>query len=164
MNKFYDLFYANYWWLLPAIFIFSFCIPLGVGVLVDPAKIYAILMIHVTVFFFAQKQALADRRLVSQVVRQLNQRFADLQLKMTAVHPVEQDHTMTEAQAQAATLYLSTCAEAYHHYTRQHIPNVVWESWLNQMRIYYYNPKIRALWNNLLKHDTHFGFGVHLLK
>lgn len=164
MNKFYDWFFQNYWWVLVALFGLTFALPMATGTLVKPTSIYALFGLHIALFFFAQKQRLADSRLAARLLRQYNRRAALLQPKLESIQKGDPSQGLKQAQIDDLRIYFNLCSEAYYHYCNNNIGPVVWQSWRSQMRIYYYDPRIRQAWDNDLKQNTHYGFGNHLLK
>ncbi|MFZ1985286.1 MAG: hypothetical protein WAU91_12790 [Desulfatitalea sp.] len=164
MNRFYYWFFPNYWWLLPALFAATVGLPLLLGVLPAGAMLYALLGLYGMLFFFAQKQRLADQRLAAELLRYFDERHGRLQPALRAIQQGEQlSQALSADQMDVLCAYFNLCSQVYFYYGCGHIPPEVWQSWRNAMRIYYYNPRIRRAWDAELKHDTHYGFGNHLL-
>jgi hypothetical protein len=163
MNRFYYWFFPNYWWLLSALFVATVALPLLLGVLPAGAMLYALTGFYGALFFFAQKQCLAGQRLAVELLHYFDERYGRMQPVLRAILQGEISQALTADQMEVLCAYFNLCAQAYFYYGRGHIPPTVWQSWHNAMRIYYYNPRIRRVWDAELKHDTHYGFGSHLL-
>lgn len=164
MNPFYYWFFRHYWWLLPAAFVATFCLPLATGVLQDPTHIVAWLGVHVALFYFVQKERIAAERITTLLLADFNNRYTPMEPVLRTVCDADTNLALAPEETDTLQTYFRLCCEQYDQYCRGYIPPQVWQSWLNGMRIYYYNARIRTLWDRHLERQTGYGFGRHLLK
>lgn len=164
MNSFHHWFYERYWWLLLVLFGVTFCLPLASGALREPFTAAALFGINVAAFYFAQKQRLADQRLTAELLMHYNRALAERLPKVQAIHGEGDAAELLPDQRADLMAYFDLCGQLHLHFTRHHIPPDAWQSWLNRMRIYYYNPRIRRVWDAELKKDIYYGFDPQLLK
>ncbi|MBT8343055.1 MAG: hypothetical protein HKP58_12655 [Desulfatitalea sp.] len=163
MTRLCHWYFRNYVWLLAVLFVFTFCLPLLVGALVAPAGIFGWLAIHLALFFFTQKQHLADKRMTTELLLYFHWQHALLQPQLRAV--LEAEDVPSAEQNDTLDAYFALCAEQYCHFQRGLIPPGVWESWRNRMRIYYYNALVRKRWDQAFSRQTAlYGFDKQLLK
>lgn len=164
MLPFYSWFYRHYWWLLIVIFTLTFLIPWATGVLHKPLTVAVLLGINISVFYFAQRQRLADRRLAARFSIHFGERWAQLHPKIEAIHQEGDVGEFTAVQLDDLMAYFDWCGQLHFNYARNHIPAEAWQSWLKCMRVFYYNSRIRRFWESELKKDIYFGFDARLLK
>lgn len=164
MNEFYHWFYKRYWWLLLVFFAVFFCLPLAAGRLQEPATVIVVMAGFIAVFYFIQKQRLADQRLTTRLLIHYQQGLAELDAGIQAIHSEGDTEEILPEQRDHLRAYLELCGQIYFQYAGNRIPPEVWQSWLNRMRIYYYNPRIRRVWDAELNKQAYYGFDQHILK
>ena len=60
--------------------------------------------------------------------------------------------------------YFNLCGEEYLYYSKGFVYPEVWEAWLNGMRIFYRNERIKTLWNGELKTGSYYGLFAEILR
>ena len=71
---------------------------------------------------------------------------------------------LTPEQIRHLSIYVNLCSEAYWQYCNGLVAPLVWRSWVNRMRGFYYHPKIRHQWEKELKNDSHYGFDIDIIR
>jgi hypothetical protein len=168
MNKGYHWFYRNYWWLLLTLFAATVCVPMVFDAGGDGSSLMIVLAANIALFFFVQKQRLMILKISTDLLIHFDGRFAELRPQLRRIVDGDPSAELTTElnmdQVDDLHAYFDLCAEEYFQFTRGVIPPEAWASWLGGMRVYYYNPRVRRLWDKALTQHFFYGFDNRLLK
>jgi len=164
MSKGYQWFYRNYWWLLLILFAVTVCAPMLFSSVGYSPSLMILLVANIALVYFVQKQRLATLKMSSELMLHFNGRYAALQPGLYRILEGEAAEELSPDQVDDLFAYFDLCAEEYYLFGKDMIPPEVWSSWLGGMRVYYYNPRIRRLWDKALTRQSFYGFSSQLLK
>lgn len=123
-----------------------------------------LLVANIALVYFVQKQRLATLKMSAELLLHFNGRYAELQPKLYRILEGEVADELSPGQVDDLFAYFDLCAEEYYLFRQDMIPSEVWASWLGGMRVYYYNPRIRGIWDKALMRQPFYGFDSQLLK
>ena len=164
MNKGYQWFYRNYWWLLLILFAVTVGAPMLFSNTWHSPSLMILLVANIALVYFVQKQRLATLKMSAELLLHFNGRYAELQPKLNRILDGEVADDLSPGQVDDLFAYFDLCAEEYYLFRQDMIPPEVWTSWLGGMRAYYYNPRIRGVWDKALMRQSYYGFDSQLLK
>jgi hypothetical protein len=116
------------------------------------------------VLFWIQKQRAEDFRLFTGLFESYNSRYNQIRDQLAAIFKDVPSKELSAAEINILVTYFNLCSEQFFLYSNGCIHPEVWEAWRNGMRAYYYNDRIRNLWDKELKNHSHYGFSSQLLK
>lgn len=110
--------------------------------------------------YFAQKQSLEELRLFKELFAEFNQRYDRLNERLNRILLGDQDKELTAEEVDVLNDYFNLCGEEYLFFKRGYIYRDVWKAWLNGMRIFYQNERIKELWTKELGTGSYYGLRV----
>ena len=113
--------------------------------------------------YFAQKQHLEETRLFKELFCDFNARYDRMNEQLYALLDAPPDQALTRDESSFLYDYFNLCAEEYLYYRKGYIDLEVWIAWQNGMKIFYSNPRIRALWDTDLQTNSYYGFSTACL-
>lgn len=164
MNKRYHWFYRNYWWLLLILFAATVGAPMLFGAAGRSPILMVLLTGNIALVYFIQKQRLTTLKISTELMLHFNGRYATLRPELYSILEGDSSEELTPEQIDALRAYFDLCAEEYSLFRQELIPPETWASWLEGMRGYYYNARIRRHWDNALMRRSYYGFDRRLLK
>ena len=153
----------NRGWALAILFVLTVCVSWLFGSLAPSATLAMALAAGALLVYFVQKQHLAFRQLSSDLFIYFNERYARLQPMLQRITGGDPQEALTADQIDLLYTYFDLCSEEYYYYCRHEIDRAAWETWLSGMRVYYYHPLIRHLWDQALTQQHYYGFDRQLL-
>jgi hypothetical protein len=129
----------------------------------DSAVIVSLAGVAVSLIYFFQSQRLEETRLFKDLFSEFNLRYDKLNGTLLSVEHCRPDQCLTDEMNQALVDYFNLCDEEYMFYKLGYIREEAWRAWLNGMRYYYKNPRIRELWEEELEQDSYYGFTAEYL-
>jgi hypothetical protein len=114
--------------------------------------------------YFALKQNLEEIRLFKELFSQFNTRYDDMNAGLYALLDAPSDQPLTREETMLLYDYFNLCAEEYLYYRKGFIYPEVWFAWQNGMKIFYSNPRVRALWEKELQTNSYYRFTTACLQ
>ena len=114
--------------------------------------------------YFVQKQRLEELRLFEELFSEFNERYGALNEKVNQIIGTNQEAKLTQDEINTLYDYFNLCGEEYLYYKQGYILPEVWEAWLNGMKIFYQNKRIRKLWEEELATNSYYGFKLDFLR
>ena len=131
---------------------------------VELAIIISIFGIILTSIFFVQKQKLEESRLFKELFEEFNERYDKLNEELNRIINREAKQSLTSDEKNTLYDYFNLCGEEYLFYKQGYILPEVWESWVNGMRIFFKDNRVREIWEEELRTNSYYGFKLDLLK
>jgi len=164
MNRGYHWFYRNYWWLLLVLFAVTVAAPMLFSAAGESPVLMIVVIANIALVYFVQKQRLTTLKISSGLLVHFNGRYAEMRPRLYRILEGESAESLSVDQTDDLYAYFDLCAEEYCFFSQDMIPPAAWEAWLGGMRVYYYNPRIRRLWDKALTRQSFYGFDSRLLK
>ena len=114
--------------------------------------------------YFALKQHSEEVRLFKELFSSFNDRYDELNERLHALLSSSSDQEFTQDETMLLYDYFNLCAEEYLYYRKGFIYPEVWFAWQNGMKVFYANPRVRALWEKELQTDSYYGFSTACLR
>ena len=124
----------------------------------DWAVIVSLAGVALSLIYFIQSQRLEETRLFKDLFSEFNLRYDKLNATPERAVGCHSEECLTDEMKEVLVDYFNLCAEEYLFYKLGYIREEAWQAWLEGMRYYYENPRIRELWNDELKQDSYYGF------
>jgi hypothetical protein len=96
--------------------------------------------------YFVQKQKLEETRVIFDFFSQFNARYDKLNENLLAIVCRPETDPLNETEVQILIDYFNLCAEEYLIWKQGYVYPEVWKSWLNGMKFYFRQQRIRELW------------------
>jgi hypothetical protein len=115
----------------------------------------------VSFMYFIQKHQLDEARLFKDLFVEFNRRYDDLNGKLNDILRENTD-SMILSPPEKNTIYdyFNLCAEEYLFFRKGYIYPEVWDDWLNGMKIYFRDPRIRKLWSKEAETESYYGLDL----
>lgn len=107
--------------------------------------------------FFVQRQALEELRLFKDLFTEFNRRYDNLNEGLNRIASRNPSQDLDTSERDVLNDYFNLCAEEYLFCRRDYIYPEVWQSWLNGMRVFYSNERIRRYWKSELQSESYYG-------
>ena len=114
--------------------------------------------------YFVQKQKLEETRLFKELFTEFNKRYDKMNDNLNRICQSNPEDELTSREINDLYDYFNLCGEEYLFYKQGYILSEVWEPWLNGMRIFYQDKRIRELWEEELKTNSYYGFKLDFLQ
>jgi hypothetical protein len=114
--------------------------------------------------YFVQKQKLEETRLLKALFTEFNVRYEALNERLNEILRGDPNRELNQEEVDTLYSYFNLCGEEYLFYKRGYIFPEVWEAWVNGMKIFYKDERIRRLWKRELETNSYYGFTLELLK
>jgi hypothetical protein len=134
------------WWYFPSLNKPEFVFTLAGGVTAVASFLYS--------------RHLEAARFLRELFAQFNKRYADLNEELSFIRGLGDSVALNDEQKQTLSDYFNLCGEEYFFYQAGYIDQIVWNSWVNGMSMYYENEKIRELWEEELKSGSYYRFSL----
>ncbi len=102
-------------------------------------------------------------KLFKELFTAFNDRYDEMneELNEIILPPVRADFSPEEINSLYD--YFNLCGEEYLYYSKGFVYPKVWNAWLNGMRIFYRNERIKTLWNAELETGSYYGLSAEML-
>ena len=124
---------------------------------VDWKLIVTIIGTILSFVYFAQKQNLEELRLFKELFTEFNQRYDRLNESLNRILLEDPDDELTAEELDVLNDYFNLCGEEHLFFKKGYIYPEVWKAWLNGMKIFYQDERIRELWLRELETDSYYG-------
>jgi hypothetical protein len=114
--------------------------------------------------YFVQKQRLEELRLFEELFSGFNARYGQLNEKLNEIRGREPKERLLRDEINTLYDYFNLCGEEYLYYKHGYILPEVWQAWLNGMKIFYQDKRIKTLWEEELATNSYYGFNIDFLK
>jgi hypothetical protein len=104
------------------------------------------------------RQHLDQAKLFKSLFTEFNSRYDHLNDGLNTILFSDGSRLLTASQKQHLFSYFNLCAEEYFFYKAGYIDHHVWESWCRGMKVFFSQPRIRALWEEECKAGSYYGF------
>jgi hypothetical protein len=108
--------------------------------------------------YFLYRQHLDETKLFKELFVEFNIRYDALNDDLNAILFGPSEGLLSAAEREHVFSYFNLCAEEYFFYKTSYIDRRVWDSWYQGMRIFFDQPRIRALWMQDCKARSYYGF------
>lgn len=160
----FKFWFYNYYWI---IVIIPLLLVLSISFLISRTADWKLLASFMTVtlsfVYFIQKQKIEELRLFKELFQEFNVRFDDLNNDLNRIYGKGIDLKNEEQDIQKLYDYFNLCGEEYLYYQKGYIFPEIWEAWLNGMRYFYKNEKIKDIWDKELESNSYYGFNQNML-
>jgi hypothetical protein len=126
----------------------------------DPELVIPIAATFLSFLYFAQKQDLEELRLFKELFTEFNHRYDCLNEALNRILRGDKQAELTAEEIDWLNNYFNLCGEEYLFFKRGYIYPEVWKAWLNGMKIFYQNERIRTKWEEELKTDSYYGLKI----
>jgi hypothetical protein len=86
-----------------------------------------------------------------------NAAYTEMNEALNAIRNSSAETDLTKEEVDTLNDYFNLCGEEYLYFKKGFIYPEVWEAWLNGMRIFYRNERIRNLWIEELRNNSYYG-------
>ena len=124
---------------------------------VDLEIIVTIIGVILSFVYFVQKQALEELRLFKELSTEFNQRYDRLNENLNRILLGDPDDELTAEELDVLNDYFNLCGEEYLFFKKGYIYPEVWKAWMNGMKIFYQDERIREFWLKELETDSYYG-------
>jgi len=107
--------------------------------------------------FAVQKQQLEEVRLFKDLFKDFNGRYDGKNEALNAICGKPYDLELDDGEVKVLFDYFNLCGEEYLYYTRGFIYPEVWQAWVNGMKFFRKNPRIKKLWDDELQAGSYYG-------
>jgi hypothetical protein len=126
----------------------------------DSLTITTLIGIFLSFLYFAQKQDLEELRMFKELFTEFNHRYDSLNEDLNRIFGGDKQTELTTEEIDLLYNYFNLCGEEYLFVKRGYIYREVWEAWLNGMKIFYQNERIRAIWEEELETGSYYGLKI----
>jgi len=113
--------------------------------------------------YFVQKQKLEELKLFRNLFIEFNHRYDNMNEKLNSILQKEPGRDLTQDEKNYLYDYFNLCGEEYFYYEQGYIFPKVWKAWINGMKIFYNDKRIRKIWEEDLETNSYYGFNLDLL-
>jgi hypothetical protein len=110
--------------------------------------------------YFIQKQKLEETRLFNDLFLEFNKRYDCLNEKLNDIVVGSENISLSLEEINDLYDYFNLCGEEYFFYKQGYIFPDVWKSWLNGMKFFYSNKRIRKIWDKELESNSYYGLRI----
>ena len=114
--------------------------------------------------YLVQKQKLEETRLFKELFAEFNHRYDQMNSTLNELLEDKSKTKFESVDINSLYDYFNLCGEEYLFYRQGYILQKAWESWVNGMKIFYKDQRIRRLWEKELKTNSYYGFKLKHLK
>lgn len=111
----------------------------------------------VSLIYIVEKQQLDEALLFKQLFYDFNARYDKLNEEL---NKIKDESVLGKEQINFLFDYFNLCGEEYLFYKNGYIYPEVWKSWVNGMKIYYDNQKIKDIWDEELETNSYYGLNL----
>jgi hypothetical protein len=162
--KFKHWLYDNHWVVSFGLLLIVFVAWTSVDKLRSWSFLYPAVGAVLGLSYFALKQHLEETRLFQELFSAFNSRYDAMNERLYALFDAQQEEPLTAQETMFLYSYFNLCAEEFLYFRKGFIYPEVWIAWLNGMKIFYTDPRIRALWKKELETDSYYGFKAEFLE
>jgi hypothetical protein len=126
----------------------------------DAGFAITIIATFLSYFYFAQKQDLEELSLFKKLFTEFNGRYDGLNEGLNLILRGDANTELTTEEIDLLYNYFNLCGEEYLFFKRGFIYREVWKAWLNGMKIFYQNERVRRIWEEELKTDSYYGLKI----
>lgn len=110
--------------------------------------------------YFIQKQKLEETRLFKELFTEFNERYDRLNKNLNSIAMGDEKSELSLKDINALYDYFNLCGEEYFFYKQGYIYPKVWKSWLNGMKYFYRNKRVKSIWDKELESNSYYGFKI----
>lgn len=107
--------------------------------------------------FFVLKFHLEEVKMFKELFDKFNAAYTEMNEALNAIRNSSAETDLTKEEVDTLNDYFNLCGEEYLYFKKGFIYPEVWEAWLNGMRIFYRNERIRNLWIEELRNNSYYG-------
>ena len=111
--------------------------------------------------YFIQKQKLEETRLFKELFTEFNERYDRLNEKLNSIVTGNENAELSSEELNDLYDYFNLCGEEYFFYKQGYIYPEVWVSWVNGMKDFYRNTRIKTIWEKELESNSYYGFKIN---
>jgi hypothetical protein len=126
----------------------------------DSLTITTLIGILLSFLYFAQKQDLEELSLFKELFTEFNHRYDGLNEGLNRIRCGDKQAELTAEEIDLLYNYFNLCGEEYLFFKRGYIYPEVRKAWLNGMRIFYQNERIRRIWEEELETGSYYGLKI----
>ena len=152
------LFYKYYWIIAIILLIIAISVSTVKSVSIDWKLFASFITVTLSFVYFIQKQKLEELKLFKELFQKFNKCFDDMNDDLNRINEQGADLEINGQDRQKLYDYFNLCGEEYLYYKKGYIFPEVWEAWLNGMRYFYKNKKIKDIWDKELESNSYYGF------
>jgi hypothetical protein len=118
----------------------------------------------VSLVFFIQKHKLEELHLFSELFKEFNGRYNELNETLNKIKSRTDELTDKDEDIKLVNVlydYFNLCGEEYLYYKEGYILPDVWKAWKNGMKIFFDDPKIKRVWDKDCNTESYYGFNPH---
>lgn len=130
----------------------------------DWNAIFTIIGGSLSFVYFVQKQKLEETRLLKDLFTEFNARYEALNEGLNEMLRGDLTRELSQDNVDTLYSYFNLCGEEYLYYKQGYIFPEVWEAWLNGMKTFYKDERIRRVWKQELETNSYYGFDSKLLE
>jgi len=161
--KFKFWFYKYYWIFSIILLLLVISINFYFSGAVDWKLLASFMTVTLSFVYFIQKQKIEELRLFKELFQELNDRYDDLNDDLNSIYDKGVNFKIEGKDIQKLYDYFNLCGEEYLYYRKGYILPEVWEAWLNGMKYFYNNKKIKEVWDKELESNSYYGFNQNML-
>lgn len=106
--------------------------------------------------FFLQKHKLEELRLFTELFKEFNERYDNLNDKLNK--RILKNGDLSTEDKIILFDYFNLCGEEYLYYKEGYILPNVWKAWNNGMKVFFKDERIKKLWDEECKTESYYGF------
>jgi hypothetical protein len=114
--------------------------------------------------YFILKQHLEETRLFKELFTEFNDRYDKQNEHLYKILSEPNETPLEPDDVMVLYDYFNLCAEEYLFYRKGFIHPAVWRAWINGMKIFYADARVRVEWQKELKTDSYYGFEAKWLE
>ena len=103
-------------------------------------------------------------KLFQELFTAFNKRYDKMNEGLNEIHRGDEMLELSKPEIDSLYNYFNLCGEEYLYYSKGFVYPEVWEAWLNGMRIFYRNERIKTLWNAELGNCSYYGLSAMILR
>lgn len=135
--------------------------------LLQPAKSFDlfILITGATAGFvhFLYSQHHQETQLFVTLFKSFNERYDKLNEKLNAIVSRDKEALLSPENVKTLYDYFNLCAEEHLYYASGYIDHEVWLAWVQGMKYFAEDTKIRELWEREISSGSYYGFNLSVL-
>jgi hypothetical protein len=148
----------HYLWIATGLFGFSLVAILTFAKGCENQVKFTIIGVPFTFVILVQKQKLEETRLFKELFTAFNTRYDSLNEDLNRIRTDTKSVGMIHTDRDVLYNYFNLCAEEHLFRSQGYIPEVVWRSWWEGMRIFFNCPRIRKEWDADSGTNSYYGF------
>jgi hypothetical protein len=154
--------YDNHVWMILLAVFAIIVIWLSFSTSLTLESLAALVALPLGLSYFLLKQQLEETRLFQELFQDFNMRYGKMNEDLSRM--LGRSEPLTQQECAQLSDYFNLCAEECLYYARGYIPPKVWEAWLNGMKVYFEDERIREFWCHDATSQSHYGLAEYIKK